>query len=259
MRNISALLFTLIAGGFFILGFLFVKFVKRKKELSILATAMALVVMLGMIFSDLIPEITSLALEVSWTKVQKMLFIGGSLILGMVILKGFDLLIPHHHHDHHEHEKNHHEHNEHLYHIGFMTAFSLGLHNILEGMSIYVIGCESITAGLLTAIAVGCHNLPLGIEVASSLDHVHSKKTVRLGLMLFLSLSSAVGASILFLIGSELSSIFMLGLISVACGMILYIAAFELLPEVMHYLKRREIYYGIAIGILLILIMNYIH
>lgn len=259
MTNLGALLITLIAGLFFFIGFILVKFVKKKKELSILATSMALIVMLGMIFFDLMPEIIELSESVNLGKWQKLTYILVFMIFGILLLKVFDYFLPHHHHEHHDHEKNYLEHNKHLFHIGFITAFSLILHNILEGMSIYIIGTESLISGLLTAFAVGCHNLPLGIEVASSMENIKQVKYINKVLLILLIISSSIGALCLFLIGRELPSIVMLALISLACGMILYIALFELLLEIMSYLKRRETYYGLAIGVIVILLMTFIH
>ena len=259
MANLGALLLTLVAGLFFLIGFLLVKFVKKKKELSILATGMALVVMLGMVFFDLIPEIIEMSSEWAMGKWEKVVYVLCFIFVGILILKIFDYFLPHHHHDHYEGEKKQSEHNHHVFHIGFITALSLILHNVLEGMSIYIIGTESLATGFMTAIAVGCHNLPLGIEVASSIDAVKKGKAVRRILLALLVFSSAFGALCLFFLQGSLPNMVMLALICIACGMILYISLFELLRELMNYLKRRETYYGMAVGVLVILLMTFIH
>ena len=260
MINFGALLLPLLAGVFFLGGFLLVKFAKKKKELSIFATSMALIVMLGMIFFDLVPEIIEMSESfIQVGKTEKVVFILGFVIFGILLLKIFDLFIPHHHHEHIESEKNKTEHNHHVFHIGFIMSLSLILHNVLEGMSIYIIGLESISAGLLTAIAVGCHNLPLGIEVATSIESEKKGRKVKVVLELLLVFSSLIGALVLFFCQNSLPDVFMLALISIACGMILYIALFELLNETLNYLKRRETYYGFAVGVLVILLMTFIH
>ena len=259
MGNIGALLITLVAGIFFLFGFILVRFVKRKKELTILATSMALVVMLGMVFFDLMPEILEMSEVLYFDRWQKLLYILIFMFIGMFILKIFDIFLPHHHHEHHDHEKNHEEHNSHLVHIGFIMTASLILHNILEGMSIYIIGTESLATGFLTALAVGCHNLPLGIEVASSMEVEKNNGLLKKVIAILLVLSSSFGAIILYLLGGNIPTIVLLALISLACGMILYIALFELLVEVMSYLKRRETYYGMAIGVIVLLLMTFIH
>ncbi len=259
MGNLNAMLLTLFAGIFFLFGFGLVKFVKKKRELSILATGMALVVMLGMTFFDLMPEIIEMSETLKFSKWGKLVYILAFMILGILVLKVFDSFLPHHHHEHHEHEKNHEEHDHHLFHIGFIMTTSLILHNILEGMSIYIIGAESLSAGFLTALAVGCHNLPLGIEVASSLEGEKNNGFLKKIIALLLLFSSSLGAVLLYFLGGNISDSILLALVSLACGMILYIALFELLVEVMSYLKRRETYYGMAIGGIVLLLMTFIH
>ena len=146
-----------------------------------------------------------------------------------------------------------------MFHIGFIMTTSLILHNILEGMSIYIIGAESLSAGFLTALAVGCHNLPLGIEVATSMEVEKNNGFLKKIIEILLVFSSSIGAIFLYVLGGNIPVYILLALISLACGMILYIALFELLVEVMSYLKRRETYYGMAIGVIILLVMTFIH
>ena len=135
MENLKALFLTLLVGAFFLVGLGITKITPKKKELTLLATGLSFIIMLSMILFDIIPEIAETLIKVPMNK--KWLIIIGFTALGMILLKGLDLLIPHHHHDHKENEKNHKEHNEHLFHIGFITSLSLILHNLIEGLSIY--------------------------------------------------------------------------------------------------------------------------
>ena len=69
--NLTALLLTLLSGLFFALGFLIVKFVKNKKSLTIFANSMAFVILMGMLFKDLLPEIIELSeRSMYWAKIQ---------------------------------------------------------------------------------------------------------------------------------------------------------------------------------------------
>ena len=255
--SLQALFLTLFSGPFFLFGFLVVRFVKAKKELSILATGLALIIMLGMLFFDLIPEIIELTVTLNGSKAHKilltLLFIG----LGVVTLKIFDLFLPHHHHHHKDENDNLKEHNSHLFHVGFILAISLVLHNILEGMSLYIIATESVGAGVLMMLGVGLHNLPLGVEVASNMELSKQGRKMQWGMMALLSLSSFVGGLILFFLGSSLSDFMMFFLVCVACGMILYIALFELLREIFSYKNNRFTYFGISLGFILLFLMTF--
>lgn len=257
MNNFSALLITIISGLFFGIGFLFVRFFKKKKELSIIATSLAFIVMLGMICFDLFPEILELLEEINHPNSLKIGYVGILIALGIIILKIFDTFLPAHHHEHHENEKSKKEHNHHMFHVGFILAFSLLLHNILEGISMYIIATENLSAGILMAVGVGLHNLPLGIEIATNLENENEKKKITIFMLFFLIFSAFLGALFLFLFQVNISSFFLLLFLSISCGMILYIAFFELLKEILTYKNSKYTYIGIGIGIIFLTIMTF--
>lgn len=145
MEQTTSLLITILVGIFFLVGIGITKITSKKKELTLIATGMSFMVMLGMILFDIIPEIAEGVLPLS--NPQKWLMIIGFTALGILLLKGLDLLVPHHHHEHKENERNKKEHNEHLFHIGFVTSISLILHNIIEGMSIYATSLSNTKTG----------------------------------------------------------------------------------------------------------------
>ena len=253
--KLIVLCFSLLAGVFFLIGNFIVSRVKDKKSISVLSIGMSFVVMLGMLLTDLIPEIINLSNAVSKEKNTKLIYIFTFIILGIVLLKIMDIFMPHHTHHHHENEDET-IHDKHMSHIGFMTTISLILHNILEGMSIYILGLTSLTTGFLTSLAIGAHNLPLGIEISSSMAKDNKKQKIIT--FLFLTISSFIGALIVLLIG-DLLPLMELILISLASGMILYITLFELLKEIFNYKKEKKVYQGMLIGILLIIIMTIIN
>jgi len=256
MENTTALLITILTGLFFVVGFVIVHFIKKKKELAIFSTGMAFIVMLGMVIFDLFPEIVEMVQELNLALSYKIILIISLMAVGIGGLKLLDIFLPHHHHDHHEHEDVH-EHKDHMYHIGFITGFSLLFHNILEGMSIFIISCENITTGLITAIAVGCHNIPLGIEIASGMESEKNPLLKKI-LLICLVFSSSLGALFLYLYGGPLPSIVSLILIGIACGMIIYIVLFELLSEIKNYHKEKYVYYGMLFGIIIISLMLFL-
>lgn len=253
MLELKALLLTILVGLFFLIGIVITKFIKKKKELSLFSTGLAFTVMLGMILFDIIPEISEGLKEVPTN--QEWLIIIGFTALGMLLLKGLDLLVPHHHHEHHENEKNKKEHNEHLFHVGFVTCLSLMLHNCLEGISIYVTGITDFKLGLMMTLAVALHNIPLGIEVGVGLSASQHKKNTKLVSIVLLTLSSFLGAFVLMLFGHELNEVVLASLLCITFGMLIYISLFELLREIWNNRRSKLVYGGIALGVLLTIIM----
>ncbi len=254
MANWLSLIFPVLSGIFFVIGFAIVKVVKNKKSLAIVSVSMAFVVMVGIIFLDLIPEIISLSEDV--TNNNKLftiiLAIGG----GVLVLKILDFLIPSHNHIHHDHEKNYNEHKNHAFHMGFVMSFSLILHNIIEGISIYILSLENFPSGFLLSMAVGLHNLPLSIEISGNLEQGNKKMNFLLSIIL--CFSCFFGAFLLAIFNVSISNTLLFILLGVSLGMILYIALFELLKEVFNYRNKKEIFYGLIIGIMILLFMSFI-
>lgn len=255
MLNYLAIVFPFLAGVFFLIGFGIVKLINDKKRLSIFAVSMAFVVMIGIIFLDLLPEIMDISSSLLFEVNFKIFLMVGTILFGFFILKFFDLFIPSHHHSHHDNERNHLEHDRHLVHIGFITSFSLMLHNIIEGISIYILTLESFTGGFLLSIAVGLHNLPLGIEIASGLEHQKSSR-LNMWLCILLSISSFIGVLFIVLFKVRINDIILLSLMCISLGMILYISLFELLKELYNYKNKKDTFYGLFCGIVILFVMQ---
>ena len=130
MNYFLGLFFPFVSGLFFLVGFVIVKFIKNRQALAIFSTSLAFVVMMGMLAFDLIPEVLELSELLSLKSMGQLISIILTIGAGIGLLKGLDILLPHHHHEHHDHEKEKKEHNQHLFHIGFIMTTSLILHNI---------------------------------------------------------------------------------------------------------------------------------
>lgn len=253
MENTRALFLTILVGAFFLVGLGLTKLTPKKKELTLIATGLSFIIMLSMILFDIIPEIAESLITLP--NIKKWWMIIGFTALGMIILKALDIFIPHHHHDHKENEKNKKEHNEHLFHIGFITSISLILHNLIEGISIYAAGITNFKMGLTMALAVSLHNIPLGIEIAVGMESSETKSKIKWVSILLLTLSSFLGAFILFISKMKMNDIFLASLLCVTFGMLIYITLFELLREIWNNKNNKLIYVGMGIGIVISIIM----
>ena len=237
-----ALLLTFISGLFFLIGIIIYRFVKHKNELTVAAMASALVVIIGLIIFDLIPEL----LEIR--KWYTIIFV----VIGLLILLLFDKLIPHHHHDHKEDDEATLEHQSHIQHIGYMTILALIFHNMVECMALYTVATNNLESGILMLIGIGLHNLPFGFGIANYSNKASSKLAV-----LLLILSGFIGGLIIYLFGS-VSEFVTSVILSLTLGMLLYILIFELLREVWSNIRQKATYCGIIIGILILLLINII-
>ena len=232
-----AFIITLLSGLSFFIGYLITKIIKNEKKLVIFAVGFSFAIILGLCFFDMLGE----CLEMH----NKLLMIG-CMIGGVLILKILDLFIP----DHEHHKKD----EAHIEHIGIISTLALFLHNMIEGTAIYTASLNNLKVGLFMALGVSFHNIPLGIQI-SSLTH---KRNTRLELLSILALSSIVGALLISVFNINISELFSQILISISFGMLMYIAIFELLCEVKENIKKKELIYGLILGIVFILIGHFI-
>lgn len=251
---LKSLILTIFIGFFFLLGILIPKFFKNKNQLTLIATGLTFIIMIFLMLFDLIPEIIEILEPIQNPKYLLLILI--FVLLGIIILKLLDCFVPDHTHHHKEDEENINEHNGHLFHIGLITAISLTIHNILEGISVYVTGLSSLESGLLMAVTVGLHNLPLGIDISVNMDASKNRKITKMMIYLLLILSSSFGAFILFLLKMDLNFLLEGILLSLTLGMIIYISIFELFHEVKENKDKREMKIGIFIGIIIAILMK---
>ena len=222
------------------IGIVLLRNSKNKQELSIFTISMAFIVMLGLIFMHLVPELIE----------YNNLLLIIPCIVGFIILIVLDKLIPHHHHEHTDKHCNKSDHEEHLNHIGTITIIALAIHNIIEGISLYSIALNDIKSGLLMTLSIGLHNIPLGFQIGNSLNKKNNKL-----LIIFLCLSTVIGALIMILFGGLSENIISI-LLSLTLGMLLYILIFELFNEFRKNINKKETTYGIIIGFILIVLTS---
>lgn len=240
------LLITLFLGLFFVVGAFFTKFSKNTKNVENLSISIALGTMSSLIIFDLFPEMFE------HMEGESVVLIIILILCGVLVLKMLDIFVPEHDHNHSIH---HNCSDENLLHIGIVSLVAIVLHNVIEGMAVYNIANESFKSGLLIALGVGLHNIPMGMIVASTLEH--ESNMYKLIALLFASLSTFFGGLIMFLISSMVSEFIIGILICVTLGMILYIVLFELIPHILHGQNKKLSIIGILIGVLVIVCSSF--
>ena len=241
--NIEAFTITLLSGFAFFIGYMITLFVKDEKKLVTFAVGFAFSIIVGLAFTDILPE----CLETLDSKIIMVVCI----LSGIGLLKLLDLFVPEHSHE--GHSKKHLE--NHMEHIGLISAVALFLHNIIEGTAVYTTSLTDLKLGALMALGVSFHNIPLGIQISSL---IHDKKE-KISLLSLLALSSIVGVVLLGVFNIEISQMASGVLMSITLGMLIYISIFELLCEVKEHFKERVLKLGLIVGLLFILVGHLIH
>lgn len=237
----KALLLTVITGVFFLMGILFNKICKGNKNINILSIALSFVILLYLIIFDILPEISESF------NFYALLFI----LLGLVLLKILDFFVPQHDHHHKDKNDNKKEHDNHLNHIGTITIIALLLHNILENMALYNVAIKDFKSGMFMCLGIGLHNLPLGFQIGSNL-----KKENNFNIFI-LTISGLVGGVINLFIGN-ISEVITTYLLSFTLGMLIYLTFFELFKEMIENIKNRYTYYGVILGVIIIILLRLI-
>lgn len=249
--NIIALILTILVGLFILLGSIFGIVFKNNKKIIDFSISIAFGVIITLIAIELIPEILEISLEN--LGVWKGVLISSILaFLGFVILQQLDMFIPHHEEDGHNHKHVHSCHDERLKHIGIITSITLILHNVIEGMGLYVTTVSSVKMGLILCIGIGLHNLPMGLVITSTLINEYSKRKIII-ISLIVSLSTTLGG--LFIVLSGINNELIMGLLlAVTLGMLIFIAFFELLEQVLRIEDKKTSLIGIISGIIILII-----
>jgi len=210
----TALLITFFSGIFFFFGSLIAMFSKRKKGIIDFSIGMAFIVMILLLALDIVPE----AFELLGAKKY---FFYIFVIMGIILLKLIDIMIPHH--SHHE-NKNQHE--KHLRHISIISTVALIIHNAIEGIAVYNIALNDTKTGFIMALAVGLHNIPFGIEITAALIESKKSKKYIITSIIALTLSTILGASIMMAYGN-INNFVLGGLMSLTVGMIIIKTRFK--------------------------------
>ncbi len=242
------LLTTLLLGLFILVGALIAFLIKKKDKVTDFSIGLALGVIVTLIITDLLVEIY----EHLTIKNIFLAFI--FTIVGYLILSLLDILIPDHDEGIHN-NLNSIEAKENLIHIGVITSLALALHNIIEGMAVYLTIITNTNLGLAVTLGVGFHNIPLGMVIASALYQSNTNKYKIAVNLILVSLSTFVGGLILFFFNiSQISPIILGILLSITLGMLLFIVISELIPRIRESKNKKNVYMGILLGITILLI-----
>lgn len=130
-----------------------------------------------------------------------------------------------------------------------VTTIGLIIHNIPEGIMVFLSALFSPQTGIFVAVAVAIHNIPQGFSLSTSTFYI-TQDTKRAFLFSFFSgfiepMSALAVALLFFPFLSGLPLYLALAFIS---GIMIYVSLGELIPVAHKYGEARSIFMGIIIG-----------
>lgn len=116
--------------------------------------------------------------------------------------------------------------------MGIMTAISIALHNLPEGLVTFLAFIIDPALGLAIAVAIAIHNFPEGIAMAVPIRAATGSKTKAVALSFLSGLTEPLGALLAwFLFLNSGVSYFTTGILfALIAGMMIYISLKQLLP-----------------------------
>ena len=249
-RAPMGLLITFALGIFVLIGAAIAGFAKDEHRVGELSVAVALGAIVVLLLMDLLPETIEGIEHLGWAWT----IVG--IAVGFAVLLLLDRFLPESHEAHGSHEaRREHEHaHEHgsALHVSIAVVIALTVHNIIEGMSVYGVSAESVSAALMLAFGIGIHNLPMGMIVYSGVRDQSLAK--RVGILAVAALSTFVGGLVMFALGANANDLVVHFMIALTVGLLLYIVIMELIPSVARTQNAKRTAIGIIVGAAVVLL-----
>lgn len=238
------ILLTIIAGMSTVLGSLifFSPRLAGKQNLSFFL-GLSAGVMIYLSFIELIPF-----------SIKYVGFIWANLLFftGIAFIALIDFLIPHHYLNEKISQKRT-IYDPKLFSVGLTVAIGLVIHNIPEGMAVFISSFADIRLGFLLAFAIAIHNIPEGIAVATPIYHATRSRKQAFKFALISGMAEPLGAIIAFLLFRHLLTDQVIAYIfATVAGIMTYISFDELLPACYRENNGHRAILGIIIGMLIV-------
>lgn len=244
MNDIIGLFFTFFIGIFILVGSIIVFVTKNNNKFIHFSISIAFGVMLSLVLIELLPEIFEIFNE-KYSSLITIIIMISLILIGIFLLKLIDYFIP----DHHKIDCET-DYKDNFYHIGIVSGIALIIHNVIEGMAVFGSISQSVSLGLMISIGVGIHNIPMGMVITSTLYKANKSIKKTMPFITIVALSTFVGGLIMYLNNSFLLNELILGLLlSLTCGILIYIIFFELLPHIIHSKDKFLNIIGVGLGI----------
>ena len=245
MITILPFLLTLIAGLSTLLGTIFTFIKVDITKLIKYALAFSAGVMISVSLTDLIPESLSY-IQKDLNKNSSFIIVFIFIILGILISLTIDTIIP----QAQNKDKK-------IYRVGVLSALSIIIHNIPEGIITYLSSTQNLKLGIALTIAITMHNIPEGISISIPIYAATKNKKTAFFYTLISALAEPFGALLAFLFLQNIITNLIMGhILAFTAGIMLYISIFELLPTSIKINQKRGTIISLIIGILFIIVTH---
>ena len=130
------------------------------------------------------------------------------------------------------------------------AAVAISIHNIPEGMMLYLTATEAPMEGIPVMLAVGIHNIPIGLSIAIPIYYAGYGRMRALLVCLLSGVMELIGAFLGAFLSTPMESPLFLGLmLALIAGIMVYVSFEELIPASYSYGRRHASLLGILMGL----------
>ncbi len=172
--------------------------------------------------------------------------------IGIVLMAGFDFFLPHHYLE----ERICRRHaivDKQMLSVGVVVTIGLIIHNLPEGMAVFLSSFSDIRFGVLLALAIANHNIPEGIAVAAPIFQATQSRGKAIKYALISGMAEPLGAIIAFLLlRPYLNNNFLSYTYALVAGVMVYISFDELLPASLRHKHGHHAIAGVITGMIIV-------
>lgn len=214
--------------------------IKKKDSFVTFAISLSLAVMIMVSIFDLIPSsLPRLSSGIFGNTIWFILFF----VMGIVLVNILNKMI--------EKEKG----SNNLYKLGILSFIALVLHNLPEGILTFMSTYQDFSLGVSLCIAITLHNIPEGISIAVPIYYATGSMKRAVGCTFLSALAEPIGALLAFLIFKNFITDQMISLFLIlVAGIMISLSIEKMLPEALSYNKKKPLYLGLIIGVIVVII-----
>ncbi|KAM1039502.1 hypothetical protein ACFX13_029549 [Malus domestica] len=132
---------------------------------------------------------------------------------------------------------------------GIVTAIGISLHNLPEGMAVFLGSMKGLRVGVNLALAIALHNIPEGVAVALPVYFATQSKWQAFKLATLSGLAEPLGVVIVaYLFPSSLSPEILEGLLGSVGGVMAFLTLHEMLPLAFDYAGQKQAIKAVFLG-----------
>ena len=142
-----------------------------------------------------------------------------------------------------------------LYRVGVLSAITLVLHNIPEGIITFMTSSININLGIKLSLAIIAHNIPEGILISIAIYYATRNRGRAFIFTLIAGLSEVFGGLLFYILFNKYITINLINIILYIIGCLMIIISLkEILPEVLKYKNNLWIMIGVFLSLFILII-----